>query len=310
MKKLLLILLALAVIVGGGLFYLHTHPAATLSLARAFERGQAGLEQKEIVVDGEPWPYLEGGKGETIVMLHGFGADKDNWTRFSQYFTDKYHVVAPDLPGFGEAPRHWDWDYTIPAQSQRLHAFVDALGLERFHIVGNSMGGNLAGYYTAEHPQRVITLGLFNNSGVTSPEPSEMTLALERGENPLLVDSPEDFDKLLDFVFVEKPPIPDSVKRYLGQQAIENREFNAYVFEQYSEQRPGALEPKLREVEQPTLILWGDTDRLLHVSSIETMRPLLENETVVVMEDMGHSPMIERPEDTAKHYLKFLKEAD
>jgi pimeloyl-ACP methyl ester carboxylesterase len=85
--------------------------------------------------------YLEGGRGESVLLLHGFGADKDNWNLFSRYLTKRYHVIAPDLPVFGESSKIWSDQYNISAQVERVHDFVKQLGLKSFHLAGNSMGG-------------------------------------------------------------------------------------------------------------------------------------------------------------------------
>ena len=134
---------------------------------------------------------------------------------------------------------------------------------------------------------------------------SELFEDLERGENPLVVRQPEDFQKLLDFVFVQQPPLPAPLKRYLGERAVAASAFNAQIFEQLR-QRYIPLEPELPKIEAPTLLLWGDRDRVLDVSSIEVMRPLLKRPSVVIMENCGHVPMVERPEETAQHYQAFL----
>lgn len=308
MKKLLTVVVVLALLVLGAGLWLKANPEALLAYARDAERGKAGVEQKAVLINGESYPYLEGGSGPTILMLHGFSGDKDNWTRFAQYFTGDYHVVIPDLPGFGESARHPDWSYDLISQRERLKAFVAALDLSSFHVIGNSMGGHLAGLYAHAYPQQVRSIGFVDNAGVSSPQKSEMTRRLEQGENPLLVDSAEDFDRMLRFVFVEPPKIPGSVKEYLADKAVEHRAFNAKIFEDYRGKTP-LLEPLLPELNQPALVLWGDTDRLIDVSTVGVMQEKLPNPQVVIMRDCGHSPMIERPQETAEHYRAFLDQA-
>ena len=132
-------------------------PEDTARMMFGLERQRAGLELQSVVVDGETWPYLEGGSSDApvLLLLHGFGGDKDNWTRFSRTLVENYRVIAPDLPGFGDSARHPDWDYSLTAQSDRLEGFVAALELSPLHIGGNSMGGQLAALYTHTHPEQV-----------------------------------------------------------------------------------------------------------------------------------------------------------
>jgi len=100
MKKILVACFIVVLLLIGIYFLI---PETLFKLAIKAERYSAGLVQKEIQVDDHKIVYLEGGKGQTIVLLHGFGANKDNWTRFAKYLTGNYHLVIPDIPGFGES---------------------------------------------------------------------------------------------------------------------------------------------------------------------------------------------------------------
>ncbi len=267
-------------------------------------RGLAGLSEKSIRVGKHTIVYLEGGRGESVLLLHGFGADKDNWNLFSQYLTKRYHVIAPDLPGFGESSKIWGDQYNIAAQVERVHAFAKEIGLTRFHLVGNSMGGLIAGVYAARYPDELFTLGLLDPAGVTEREPSQFSLELEKGNNPLIVESVSDYDKLLDFTFVKPPSLPDPLKSHFAEMAVQSKDFNKKVF---IEATPGnQLEVMMREIRAKTLILWGDTDRVLSVSSAWVLQKGIENSRVIILKDCGHMPMIERPEETAQYYLEFI----
>jgi len=283
-------------------------PEDATRAAFAIERFRSGLEHKSIVMDGETWHYLDGGPTEApvVLLLHGFSADKDNWTRFSKKLTDQYRVIAPDLPGFGESARHFERDYSVSAQSDWLHDFAAALKLDRFHLGGNSMGGFIAAFYAYRYSSQVESLVLIDNAGITSPDASEMQLALERGENPLLTSSAEDFDRLLGFVSYKQPFVPWPAKGVLAQRSFENSAFNRRIFDSYKDARAVSLEPILADIKQPVLIIWGEFDRVLDVSSIDVMRPLLPQAKVVIMQDTGHIPMLERPQETAAYYLEFL----
>ncbi|MDH4568268.1 alpha/beta hydrolase [Pseudomonas sp. BN414] len=304
MKKLFIAVVILLVAAATTLYF---SPAALTASVRLMERQLAGLTERQVALGDLSIHYYEGGpaKGETIVMFHGFGASKDNWLRFARPFTERYHVIALDLPGFGESDRP-NGSYDVGTQAERLESFIKTLELGKVHLVGNSMGGHIAGIFAARYPQQVRSLALFDNGGVTAPNRSEMFRLIESGQpNPLVVRNADDFQRLLDFVFVEPPPLPESVKAYLAEQSVANEAHYNEVFRQLRE-RYIPLEPELPRVEAPTLLLWGDRDRVLDVSSIEVMKPLLRKPTVVIMRDCGHAPMLERPEETARHYQAFL----
>jgi abhydrolase domain-containing protein 6 len=306
MKKLLIYLVMLFVALAS---VMALFPEKAAEFAISAERSRSGLSHKVIVIDDETWHYLEGGPNdaEVLLLIHGFGGDKDNWTRYSKHLTDEYRVIALDLPGFGESARHVDWDYSLPSQYERVNEFVKGLGLEQFHIVGNSMGGHLAALYTLQYASKVRSVGLFDSSGVIPPNASDLQIALEEGRNPLVANSAEEFGELIAFVTYEKPFIPWPLEGVLARRAMNNAEFNRSIFKSLGGENFVNLDPMLADIERPVLILWGENDRVLDVSSIEVMRPLLPDAEVVIMKETGHLPMIERPAETAEHYLRFLE---
>ena len=155
-------------------------------------------------------------------------------------------------------------------------------------------------------PERVKSVGFIANSGITPPTPSELDERRARGRPALLVSTREDYDRVIDFVFVERPFLPGPVRDYFADRAIANRDFNEKI-RQDIEAKRFPLEPVLADIEAPMFVLWGDADRLVHISSIEVMKGLRPDATYVVMKKCGHLPMIERPEEAAGHYLAFLE---
>jgi len=307
MKK-ILVSAAVLLLLAACLLYF-AFPERVYHLSIALERKAAGVIEKQVQVGQFTIHYLEGGQGEAMLLLHGFGADKDNWNRLAKHLTPKFHVVAVDLPGFGMSSRPETESYTIRDQALRLDQIVAALGLDAFHLAGNSMGGAIAGRYAAEFPDKVRTLALVNTGGIANcPKKSELRRQLDEGKNSLLLERPEDFEKMLAFVFVRPPWIPGPVKAHLARRAVERRPFNEKVFRQIHEQG-WDLESDLPRIRARTLILWGDKDRLIDVSCTEVLEKGLADSTTVVLKDCGHAPMIERPEETARLYLGFLEMA-
>jgi pimeloyl-ACP methyl ester carboxylesterase len=268
-------------------------------------RSAARLTERRITVAGHEVVYLDRGSGDPMVLLHGFGGDKDNWAFFAREIPDRYRVIALDLPGFGESSRHPEERYDVRSQSARLLAFVDALGLPRFHLAGNSMGGHLAARFALDHPERVRSLTLIDAGGVVAPHPSEVARALEAGRNPLVVDSVEDFDHVMALVFVKQPPIPGFIKRYLAERALANRDFNQKIFADLRA-TSWRLEGELPGVRVPTLIVWGAEDRVIDVSAAGVFAAAIPGAQTAILPACGHSPMIEQPVETAQRYLGFL----
>ncbi len=307
MKKLILAVFLLLAAAGA---VLYLSPAAQLTVYQGIEQWRAGLHERSVSVNDLKVSYYEGGPqgAETVLLLHGFGADKSTWLWFARTLTERYHVIIVDLPGFGASDRpHGSYD--VGTQAERLAAFVDALGIRRLHLAGHSMGGHIAALYAARYPDQVSSLALIANAGVTAPRRSPFFQRLEeQGDNPLLVDSEPQFDELLDWLFVAPPQFPERLHQYLAQRAVADSAHQHEVFEHLLD-RYVPLEPELPRIQARTLLLWGDQDRILDVSSIEIIQSLLKDVSVVIIKGCGHAPILERPEESAADYLKFIDQA-
>jgi pimeloyl-ACP methyl ester carboxylesterase len=284
-------------------------PRQVIDLMLAAGRRIARTRVKRIGVDGRQWYYLEGGRRDapTVLLVHGFGADKDSWLIYAREFTRQYHVVAPDLPGFGEATRDPELGYTARAQAQHLRAFVDTLGLEQFHLAGISMGGYIAALYALDHPEQVLSLVLFDNAGVESDVTSPLRVSVDAGRNPLTVRTMEDVDEMIRLVTWKPPWIPGALKRYFLERARPDAELHDRIFWGLAEElENNPLNGQLRKIKMPTLIIWGRHDNLFPASIAEVMSKGIPDARAVILERTGHAPTIERPRLSAKHHLEFL----
>ncbi len=287
------------------LLILQACASSLVGFSRWTQRQKSGLTEKSIDVEDHKIAYLEGGKGETIILLHGFGDAKDSWVAFARKLTPHYRVIIPDLPGFGESTKKMDGRYDIATQVTRLHEFARRIGIRKFHIAGNSMGGTIAGIYAADHPDAVMTLGLLDAGGVVDREQSNLTTELARGINPLLVEKPEDFDRLLAFMFVTPPSLPASVKKFIAQKAVESHDFNQKVFNELN--LGNMLEVRFSDIKAKTLIVWGDTDRVFPVSSARIIEGGIKGAKLLIIKNCGHLPMVEKPEESSGAYLEFIQ---
>jgi pimeloyl-ACP methyl ester carboxylesterase len=114
--------------------FVYFFPEKATQLVIESERQRADLVRQEIdLPDGLHYVYLQGSHGEPLMLLHGFGANKDNFVRVARFLTPHYRVIAPDHVGLGESSHPLHADYAPPAQAVRLHAFIRALGLKRLH---------------------------------------------------------------------------------------------------------------------------------------------------------------------------------
>jgi pimeloyl-ACP methyl ester carboxylesterase len=304
-KTIFLIIAAIVIIVGVVLYF--AAPSYLYNKAIDGFRKDAGLVIKSANIPDFKIVYAEGGTGDTIIMLHGFGGNKDNWLRFAKYFTPNYRVIIPDLPGFGDSSKPQDAKYNIMSQVERLNLFVKELKLTKFHIVGNSMGGSISGNYAVTYPEMVKTLALFDSAGVNSPIKSERALLLEKGINPLVARDEKGYDKLLEICFYKPPQIPSVIKKYLAKQAIKDASLNEKIYNEITNTDLTILEGKLNKITVPTLIVWGDSDKVIDISSVPIFKKNIRNSQSAIIKECGHLPMMEKPQETASIYLDFLK---
>lgn len=297
-----LVLLALALL-GAALEYLCPAVAARGWIALA--RAAAGLSERRLLVDGVMVPYLDGGRGEPLVLVHGFGADKDNFSRVAQFLTRRVRLIVPDLRGFGAADRDVAADYRIPAQVERLRAFIRALGLGRVHLGGNSMGGFIVAELAARYPAEVASLWLLDPAGTEAALATPMIREyLQTGRIPLLVREPASFPALLRSVMHRRVFAPHSVRRMLAKRAAADFDLHERIFRQVRLESP-LLEPVLPAIAAPTLIVWGAEDRVLNPAAAAYLGTAIANSEVELMPEVGHLPMIECPRACARRYLAF-----
>lgn len=310
-KHWFLCLLLLTVSAGVAAWYLW--PGFSYGVLVGAERVRSGVFRAQTTIDEVPIAYLEGGDGDVVLLLHGFTASKDHWTRVSRFLTPHVRVIAPDLPGFGESGLVEGGDYSVDAQAERLRRFVADQGLTRFHLGGSSTGGNIAGVFAARYPEMVESLWLVAPLGVAGAQPSEVEQMVAAGEPPpLIIERPQQYSRVMDLVFETRPWIPEPVEKHLARQAAARYQHYRWVYGQIRDVGPGEcrpatpLEPILRDATVPTLIVWGDRDRVLDVSGAQVLADEMADARVEIMPGVGHLPMLEAPEATASRYLEFI----
>jgi pimeloyl-ACP methyl ester carboxylesterase len=301
MKKLLGLLFILVLVVVG-MYY--ACPEKLAQIAVKADRAAAHLEKREIDVAGFHVVYLDGGSGEPLVLVHGFGADKENFTRVAKFLTPRYRVIIPDLPGFGESSSPMDADYTVAAQVERVHALVQALGLKSVHIGGSSMGGNIAASYAAKYPNETGSAWLLAPAGVSAAPPSVLEERMRGGgSNPLISSNADEFAAVFHFVMQDPPFVPRRILDVMGRTAVAHHDLYSKIFQQIHSEPP--LEGRVKGMTVPVHIVWGEQDRALNVGGAKILAGLIPNSSVLIMPGVGHLPMLERPREVGEDYLAF-----
>ncbi|HZX71888.1 MAG TPA: alpha/beta fold hydrolase [Rhodanobacter sp.] len=304
--KFLAWLVAVLVIVLGGSYLFAPQWLMRANLMR--EAMAAKLEKQSIQAGDTRWVYYEGGTGPTIVLLHGFASNKEAWLPVAKLLTPHFHLVIPDLPGWGESSRNADASYDIDAQAARLDTFVQALHLKRFLLVGHAMGGAIAGVYAADRPEHVAGLALVDAFGLKS-RPSAFDRQALTGKDPFLFDDRAGFARAIALAFEKPPEIPGRfvdvlVKRNQHSHAFLQRTFNA--LRQPSQEL--AVQHRLGQLTMPVLGLWCHDDKVIDISALDSLRNGLTAASAIstsTLNGCNHMPMLEKPTETAQILTGF-----
>jgi len=311
MKKLLWFILGLVIIV------LVISPWLPASVGQAvyaevtdLEASVYGFEQKAADIGEMEMAYYRrpvsaGDAKGAILMLHGYSANKDVWTRFASNINEAYDIIIPDMAGHGDTPFDPKWDYSGPAQVKRLVTLLDALDIDKVHLIGNSMGGFIAAHFALAHPDRVVSATLVDPAGVTSPEPSDMGKLLAQGRNPFEVDTREDFDEFFAMTMAQPPFFPELVVKAVAQDYIERKPQLQEIFVDFH-RRSDMLDDRLQDIRVPVLLMWGTEDRLIHISSVQVWEAGVPDIQVQIWEGIGHMPMMEIPKKSAAVFQGFI----
>lgn len=285
-------------------------PQSLYESAVAYERESAGLQpasvtasQFEVALLKNDW---QPGRSQ-LVMVHGFGANKDSWVRMTQELSDRYNILLLDLPGHGDSSALMDRPYDLMSQRDYLAAILESMDMEPAVIIGNSMGGAIATTFAAAYPERTRAVILFNPAGIHEID-SEFSRRLEaEGHNPLIPSTPEEFDAVIEFVMEEPPWIPWPIDTVLAEDAIKRKPMREKIFADLVA-APNQVDFKalLPEVRAPALIVWGRQDRVIHVDNSQAYLSLMPVAELALFEDLGHVPMIEDPERSAEVVDRFL----
>lgn len=277
-------------------------------MAISAERAFGGLERKVVQIDGFEVPYLQGGQGEPLLLIHGFGGSKDNFNRVARYLTKHYTVYAIDVPGFGASTRQMDADYVINAQAERVHQIIKKLGLDSVHIGGNSMGGWISGAFAAKYPEETSSVWFLAPAGMKASRKSEVIQLFERtGKVMLTAGNREEFDKIVDVVMFKRPAFaPGFVVDAMAERAAKDQALHMRIYKDFK-----TIPSDLPEVIQasnykgPALIVWGKQDRVLHVDGAAELKAAMPMADVILMDETGHVPMMEKPEQVAADYVAW-----
>ncbi len=261
----------------------------------------------KVTVDGAKVTYEERGKGDPVILVHGWNSSRKQWLLNLKAFAPRFRVIAPDLPGFGESEENDGFPYSRDGMASFLEAFRRALRLQPFHLLGHSMGGCIAIRYAVQYPDMVKKLILASapthsaSLGLRAVIPGAACLLRTtyrfRNEATLKwmfyrsLYQPERQD--LDFVRSNAQASALISKRVLIESSRLVRRMN--------------LDEDLRSIDNPTLIVFGNKDRSVNPREADRQRRLLPHPYMVMIKNCGHCPPYELPDMFNDLVLDFLQ---
>jgi pimeloyl-ACP methyl ester carboxylesterase len=263
---------------------------------------------------GRVTPYLECGvaKAGTLVWLHGFADEPDSFLRAAQSLVRKYRIVAPAMPGFGEGWQDENERHTLEGYAAWLTDVVSDLGGERFHLMGNSLGGATAIAIAAAHRQgRIASLVPVNSAGLDLEGVRCVNDEMREGQNLFAVRDRADYERFLKRIFARTPYIPGPIRAHL---ATKQRDSSAWYSRIASDMVQSVrLAPvggvtstaELARIDVPTLIVWGDRDTLFPIEHARALAGAIPNAKLEVLEGVGHCPHLESAARLARAFERF-----
>jgi pimeloyl-ACP methyl ester carboxylesterase len=262
-----------------------------------------------IDVDGLKVHYKDTGPRDApvLLLLHGFGSSLQAWDDWSVKLEKTYRVIRLDLPGFGLTGASPERDYSEEKDLAILTHFVDKLGLDKFSVVGHSMGGKMAWSMAAAQPQRVQSLVLMAPDGF--PESKDI------GTKPYEVPRVMGVIKyVLPKYLVQKSIEPAFNDAGALSQALINRYFDMLrapgvrgaILDRSNQTIYTDPVPRLKSITAPTLLIWGEQDQMIPNSNAQSYANVLLNSSTVLLPNLGHLLQEEQPEKGLEVVVQFL----
>lgn len=260
--------------------------------------------------------WHKGEAGPPVILIHGLGVYIENWETTIPALAQAYRVYAMDLVGFGLTDKPKNAPYTPAFMARFILDFMTTMGLDRAHIVGHSMGGGLALQFVTDYPEKVAKLVLVNSAGLSndiglpfrilsvpligsllsrpSRKGSEQAMKMLVYDHSIVTDSVIDWDYEMS-----RGPGAHRAAMKVIRAAVSPFGVRRDVFE--------PVATKLPELAAPTLVIWGDHDRVLPVADAEIARQKIPNCRVEIFQNCGHVPQWEHPDQFNALVLEFLQ---
>lgn len=267
-------------------------------------------------IDGMKVHYKVEGEGFPIVLLHGTFSSLHTWDKWAKKLKEKYKVVRLDIPGFGLTGPRPDRTYSVEIYLDFLNKFLKRLELKKFYMAGSSLGGWIAWEYSYMFKEQVRRLILLDSAGFNDKD--SIPLLYKLVQNPII----KEFKMFHGFAEYLKTP-KSFIEFFLKNAYGDSKRLDAPTVTRYHDMfsRKGNREAfiniansniedhseNLKQMDTPTLVLWGEKDQWIPLTNAYKFQFSLPNSELIIYEGVGHIPMEEIPEKSVKDTISFLE---
>lgn len=263
-------------------------------------------------VDGLRVHYQEAGDpaAPPMLLIHGFAASNLVWSKVLLELAENFHVLAPDLLGYGYSGKPRQLDYTIARQGEMIIGFMKKLGVERALLVGSSYGAAVSATIALDHPElveKLVLVGAVNNN-----KPTRYLLMRLFGSpiigdilSPLLVGSRRLLRLRMKRVYDRHSWVLDERRVDARHLPLATRGAHRAIIRTVRRWDADRVSREAHLITQPTLLLWGDTDREVPLQDGERLHENIPNSRLIVFRECGHLPNEEYPETFVKLVTEF-----
>ena len=251
--------------------------------------------------------------GPALMLIHGSNASLHTWEPWAERLGKTYRIIRMDLPGHGLTGASPTRDYSPAGFADVVERIRVKLGVDHMVLAGNSMGGGVAWHYALAHPEHVRALVLVDSAGQPDPSNSKPPLAFRIARVPVLRNlaaaiTPRSLiaDSLPGVFGDPKLATPAMVDRYW--ELLRYPGNRAATLDRFALTPDSATDAQLSALKLPVLILWGEKDRLIPLSSGQWLHAHIPGSQLIVYSGTGHLPMEERPDESARDVARFLQQ--
>ena len=274
----------------------------------------ANQYSKFIEIDGMQVHYRIEGEGFPIVLIHGTASSLHTWNAWTKELKKTNTIVRMDLPAFGLTGPNKTADYSIKSYTTFLDQFLNEIAIDSFHLAGNSLGGNIAWNYAAEHPNKVDKLILIDASGLPTNKPRPAVFKMAKTpvvSNLFLYVTPKFFiNRNMQEVYADDTKITDDLVSRYHKMALREGNRKAFIDRARMDFKLGSKAniDKLKSIQNSTLLIWGAQDNWIPLDNGKRMDSVMHNSKLVVLENSGHVPMEENPEESLAIFKQFMND--